>query len=152
MNAVPAPGGEVVELEIPARADYLAVARMVVVAAAAVDGDFEENRLDDLRLAVSEACTNAIEAHAGIGIEDRIRIRCDLADGRIEVQVEDRGPGFGPGDLVELPDPSDPLRLEFEHGLGVTLMSALTDETEIESSPSRTRVRLTLYAGVRRSD
>jgi anti-sigma regulatory factor (Ser/Thr protein kinase) len=56
--------GEVVELEIPARPEFLALARLLVAAAVAGDPVFPEDRLDDLRLAVSEACTNAMEAQA----------------------------------------------------------------------------------------
>ncbi len=55
--------GEVVELEIPARAEFVALARLVVSAIAASDSTLADERIDDLKLAVSEACTNAIEAH-----------------------------------------------------------------------------------------
>ena len=134
-----------VELRIPARTEFLAVARMVVVAAAALDPSFTEERLDNLRLAVSEACTNAIEAHATVGSHDQVRVRCDRDGGRIEVEVEDHGHGFDPSDLVALPEPDDPERLDFESGLGIMLMRSLTDRTEIESSPEGTLVRLVMY-------
>ena len=63
--------GEVV-LEIPARPEYLVVARQVVAAAASVEPTFRDERIDDLRIAVSEATTNAIEAHTDASSNDRV--------------------------------------------------------------------------------
>ena len=85
-----------ITLEIPAKAEYLSLVRAVVVSAAALDPAFENQRLEDLRLAVSEATTNAIRSHANLGSEERITIRCGLTSDRIEVEVQDRGPGFNP--------------------------------------------------------
>lgn len=144
----PPPPSQVVELEIPARADYLDLARMVVATAASMEPSFADDRIADLRLAVSEACTNAIEAHAHLGDPDdtdRIVIRCDLADDRIEVEVVDKGQGFDPGDLDTLPAVEDPSRLDYERGLGIGLMRTLTDETEFSSSEEGTKVRLVVY-------
>jgi serine/threonine-protein kinase RsbW len=135
----------IVELEIPARPDHLALARLVVAAAASIEPSFRDERIDDLRIAVSEATTNAIEAHADLSGEDRIVIRCDLGEDRIEVEVRDRGPGFDPAEVVPPPDVSAPNRLEVERGLGLPLMRVLTDEAEIRSSPDGTAVRLVVY-------
>lgn len=139
--------GQVVELEIPARPDFLEVARMVVTTAASIEPTFPDERINDLRLVVSEACTNAIEAHASAGDEDkRILLRCDLADDRVEVEVEDQGGGFDLADLAEMPAVTDPARLEHERGLGITLMREVADETEFRASPGGTAVRLVVYS------
>ena len=74
-----------ITLEIPAKAEYLSLVRAVVVSAAALDPAVEDQRLEDLRLAVSEATTNAIRSHANLGSEERITIRCGLTADRIEV-------------------------------------------------------------------
>ncbi|MDH4169007.1 MAG: ATP-binding protein [Acidimicrobiia bacterium] len=134
-----------VVLEIPARADYLELVRAVVAAAAHVDPGFGDDRIEDLRLAVSEATTNAIRAHASLGSDNRIRVRCNVDDDRIEVQVQDRGPGFDPGEIPELPSIDDPARLLWESGLGLPLMRQLTDESEWESDDEGTLVRLVVY-------
>lgn len=146
--------GQVVEFEIPARADFLDVARMVVTTAASIEPAFRDDRISDLRLAVSEACTNAIEAHASHApdADERIVIRCDLAEDRVEVQVHDQGGGFDPADLGELPAVEDPSRLDHERGLGISLMRTVTDETEFRAEPGGTAVRLVVYASPRRSD
>ncbi len=134
--------GEIVELEIPARADFISLARLVISSAAAIEPTFSDARIDDLRLAVSEACTNAIESHASAGHAERIVLRCDLAEDRIEVEVTDHGGGFDPEDADSAPDAEHPERLLYESGLGIPLMKVLVDETEFELTSSGTKVRL----------
>ena len=140
-----------VELRIPARPEYLSLVRAVVAAAASLEPRLGDDRIEDLRLVVSEATTNAIEAHVLMGSSDRISIRCDLADDRIEVEVEDHGDGFDLDDVKELPPVTDPSRLEFERGLGIPLMRVLADEHEIRSSDEGTAVRLVVYTSGRKA-
>ncbi|MGI9603547.1 MAG: ATP-binding protein [Acidimicrobiales bacterium] len=138
------PGRDVM-LEIPARAEYLELVRVLVAAAAHIDPGFGDDRIEDLRLAVSEATTNAIRAHASLGSDNRIRVRCNVDDDRIEVQVQDRGPGFDLSQIPDLPAADDPSRLLWESGLGLPLMRQLTDESEWESDDEGTVVRLVVY-------
>ena len=117
----------------------------MVASAARVDQSLGDQRIDDLRLAVSEATTNAIRAHANLGSSERITIRFGLEGDRIEVEVQDRGSGFDPEKL----DPAGPLtdkgRLEYEGGFGIPLMKILADEITIESADEGTTVNLTVY-------
>jgi serine/threonine-protein kinase RsbW len=136
--------GEVV-LEIPARPEYLVVARQVVAAAASVEPTFRDERIDDLRIAVSEATTNAIEAHADLEHADRIKIRCNLGEDSIEVEVMDEAGGFDPDSVEAPPAADDPARLEWERGLGIPLMKEFADETEIRPTRGGTAVRLVVY-------
>ncbi len=144
-------GDRVLELEIPPQRDYLVLARQLV-AAANREAGLDPLRLDNLQLAVSEACTNAIEAHESRGVKDPIAIRAAVNDARVEVVISDRGGGFDPEVTVALPDPEDPRRLDFEHGLGLGLMRALSDRLEIHSSPAGTAVRVVMMAEPRRLD
>lgn len=134
-----------VRLEVPARTEYLYLVRSVVAATASVDARIPPARIADLRVAVSEAATNAIEAHHVAGTADRIVVRCRLDDERLEVEVRDHGEGFDEGELASLPSPEEPERLLHESGLGVPLMRTLADEAEIRSGRSGTSVRLVLY-------
>jgi len=134
--------GEVVELEIPARAEFVALARLVVSAIASADSTLPDERIDDLKLAVSEACTNAIEAHGAISTEERVLVRCSADGGMVEVSIQDRGGGFDPSQLPDHPPVTDPDRLKFERGLGIPLIRALVDEVEFRSSERGTAVRL----------
>ena len=138
MEAIGEP--EVVELELPARPEVVSIARMVVGAVVATDPLFDEERGADLRLAVSEACTNAIQAQMAADAAGRaegadgpegclpIVMRCTLVDGRIEVAITDHGGGFDPAGLVPHPEVTDPARLEYEGGLGIPLIRMLADE------------------------
>ncbi len=136
-----------VELEIPARSVHLSLARQVVAAIAAVEPRFRTERIDDLRVAVSEAVTNAVEAHTIDASAGRINIRCRLdGDGDwITVEVRDQAGGFDPTEVPVVPDPQHPERLDFEHGLGIPLMRELADETEIHPTGAGTAVRLVVY-------
>lgn len=129
-------------LEIPTRVDYLSLVRVVVAAAAATDPTSKDERLEDLRVAVSEAATNAMRAQREAGVDDPIRIRCRMEGPVIEVMVEDQGGGFDPEALKPLPPVESPERLLFDHGLGISLIRRLMDETDFRSSSGGTSVRL----------
>jgi serine/threonine-protein kinase RsbW len=139
--------GEVIELEIPARAEFVALARLVVSALAASDSNLADERIDDLKLAVSEACTNAIEANDAAGSDERVLVRCRAGDEALEVCVEDRGQGFDPSELPDHPPVTDPDRLKFERGLGIPLIRALVDEVEFSPTGHGTAVRLVMRLG-----
>ena len=142
-----------INLVIPAQPEYLSLVRAVVAAAAALDPGLGDSRIEDLRIAVSEATTNAIEAHANLGSEERITIRCDLADDRIEVEVQDHAStGFDPEEMAA-PGPLDaPGRLEYEGGFGIPLMRVLADEMKIRSLDHGTAVQLVVYASPNAKD
>ena len=141
------PVGEVIELEIPARAEFVALARLVVSALASSDSNLADERIDDLKLAVSEACTNAIEAHDAAGSSERVLVRCVAGTETLEVCVEDRGHGFDPAGLPDHPPVTDPDRLKFERGLGIPLIKALVDEVQFNPTDEGTAVRLVMRHG-----
>lgn len=143
--------GEIV-LEIPARTEFVSFVRVVVATAAELEPHMDAQRIDDLRVAVSEAATNAIEAHVSADNRDRIRVRCNLADDQVAVVVHDEGVGFDPDALPELPPPESPDRLLHESGLGVPLMKMLADEADITSTGGGTDVRLVIYSSRRRRE
>lgn len=136
--------------EIPARADFVSFARVVVATAAELRPDIAADRIEDLKLAVSEAVTNAINAQSRAGREERIRLECHLTDDEIAVVIHDHGGGFSSGDIPTLPEPDHPDRLLHESGLGLHLMSMLTDESEVSSDDDGTDVKLVVYSSRRR--
>lgn len=137
-------------MRVPAAPEYLALVRMVVAGTARIDPLLDDEHVDDLRVIVSEACTNAIEASTppdGSGDEPPlIAIEVRLMPSRVEVIVDDVGSGFDPEDLDVLPPVTDPERMRIERGLGIPLIRALSDEAEIRSGPQGTRVHVALYA------
>ena len=136
-----------VQLEIPAGAEFVALARLVVSAMAAGETQLSDDRVDDLKIAVSEACTNAIEAHGAADTAERVLVRCRDDDEHLEVLIEDRGAGFDPSELPEHPPVTDPDRLNFERGLGIPLIRALVDDVEFSSSGQGTAVKLVMHHG-----
>ena len=136
---------DVVRLEIPAVPGYLALVRMVVAGTARAELLLDDERVDDLRVIVSEACTNAIEAYGGLDTVERVLVRCHAHHDRLEVDVEDRGEGFDPSALPDHPPVTDPDRLKFERGLGIPLIRALVDEVEFSSSGGGTAVRIVMW-------
>lgn len=131
-----------VEIEIPPTFDHLAMVRSVLSHALGAEDVLKQERVQDLRLAVSEATTNAIEAHKNGGIDASIKIRVAIDDARVTVVITDQGRGFDPAQLKPHPPVTDPERLEYERGLGVTLMKRLTDECIINSGQKGTTVTL----------
>ena len=136
----------VVELEIPARPAYLSLVRLVVDAAiGSLAPGLSPARLDDLKIAVTEACSNAIEAHEAIYADGPGLGRCTVDDHQVTVDVIDRGRGFDPDRVEALPAATDPRRLRHESGLGIPLMRTLTDEVRFSPDADGTRVSLTVF-------
>jgi serine/threonine-protein kinase RsbW len=133
---------EVVRLVIPARTEYLILARLAL-AGIARGTPIDEATLADLKLAVTEACGNAVR-HAQLAEHGVVHVDFGLADGAIEIRVEDSGPGIGALPVTEA-DEGDELA---ESGMGLAIIRALVDELEIvdrESGPGtvvRMRKRL----------
>jgi serine/threonine-protein kinase RsbW len=113
-----------VRLSLPSRPENVAVIRHVL-------GAFAEalrlpaELVEDMRLAITEACTNVVR-HAypedEIGtIDVLIRPTGD----RLELIVSDHGSGMGPSSDLSGP------------GLGLPMIAALADHVEIEHAPGR---------------
>ena len=139
------PTETVLSLEIPPRAEFVAVARLVVSTAAKSRRALPEDRVADLTLALSEACTNAIEAHDAKDEADRVLVRVDEDDDRLVVTVEDRGSGFDPLELPAHPAVTDPDRLNFERGLGIPIIRNLVDEVTFTSDDGGTTVTMVVH-------
>lgn len=132
--------GELVRLELPALPAFVGVARSVVAAvAASVDG-IDDDRLEDLRVAVSEACTNAVSSHDtdGGGAVGNVVVRCARTADRFEVVIEDSGNGLDP---ATLPDTD-------AGGWGLQLIEALVDGVTFRAAgEGGTAVELVLELG-----
>ena len=88
---------DTIELRLPPHPENLALARLALTGVAGVAG-VSEPALADLKLAVTEACTNAILHGYASGAPGELVVRYRLATGRLEIEVEDDGAGFDPDD------------------------------------------------------
>ena len=134
----------VVVLEIPPRRDHLALVRLVVSGTASIERLVPERRMEDLRLAVSEACSNAVDAQLARGATDPLVIRMVVEKDSVEVTVTDHAGGFDPGEVTPAPRPTDPQRLRHERGLGIPLMRSLVDDVSFAPSDGGTAVSLVI--------
>jgi serine/threonine-protein kinase RsbW len=135
-----------VRLEIPPRRDHLALVRLVVSGAVAIDRRLAERRVEDLRLAVTEACANAVEAQLATGSTRSLEVTIELGDDLVAVTVTDHAGGFDVDALPSLPPVTDPGRLGHESGLGLALMRAHVDEITFTATADGTAVRLVVKA------
>jgi len=130
-----------VELEIPPRRDHLALVRLVVETTAHL-GDLPEVRVDDLRLAVSEGCTNALDAQAERGVQLPITLGVTVDEAAVTVTITDHAGGFEPATATPAPAATDPQRLRHERGLGIPIMRSLVDEVSYEETVDGTVLTL----------
>lgn len=138
--------GRIVELEIPPRNDYLALARRAVAAAARLQGAMADRRVEDLSLAVSEACTNAVNASRARGIDTAVHLRVELTNDAVLVTVTDHAGGFEPDEVDPIPSAEDPRRLGHEGGLGLPLIRSLADEASFTATADGTAVTIRVAA------
>ncbi len=115
---------DVVRLTIPARTEYLILARLAL-AGIAREVPIDPSTLADLKLAVTEACGNAIR-HAGPTGDGVVRVRYAVGGDTIEIRVEDDGTGI----QAATPRSLSPVELS-ESGMGLAIIDALVDEVEI---------------------
>lgn len=139
--------GRTILLEIPPRSDYLALVRRVVACAAGLEEVLPDRRIDDLSLAVSEACANAIDAQRSTGSTETVEVAVELEGSVVAVTVTDHAGGFTPADLDPLPPADDPVRLRHERGLGLPLMRSLADIVTFRATPDGTAARLEFHGG-----
>jgi serine/threonine-protein kinase RsbW len=114
-----------VRLSIPAKPEYISLGRLALTGLSRLR-TFPDDVLADLKLALTEACTNSVR-HAYDGGEGVVEIVYELHPDRLVVEVTDSGEGFehdGRGAHEE----ADELA---EGGLGIAIIRALADELEI---------------------
>lgn len=113
-----------VHLTIPAKAEYITLVRLALTGLWRLRS-FSEEALADLKLAVTEACSNSVRHAYGEGREGIVRVDYELHDDRLVIEVSDDGTGF------------DRKRWERERGelseggLGLAIIRSLTDELEL---------------------
>jgi serine/threonine-protein kinase RsbW len=132
----------VIRLSFPAKADYLLLARLAL-SGVVRHLRLEEEQLADLKLAVTEACGNAVR-HAYDGDEGPVGLAFVVSDDRLVMIVEDQGEGMD-GDAPD-EDP-EPVSAPLEGGMGMSIIRAIVDELDVSPGADGrgTVVRMTKY-------
>jgi serine/threonine-protein kinase RsbW len=131
-----------ISLVIPAKAEYVALGRLALTGLLRPRA-VEPEVLADVKLALTEACSNSIRHAYAEGGQGSVEIRYELGDHSLAVEVGDEGGGFDP-DVLEAE-----VRDLYEGGLGIAIIRAVTDELEIapRTEGRGSSLRFTKYLG-----
>jgi serine/threonine-protein kinase RsbW len=129
-----------VALEIPGRPEYVGVARLAILGVAS-RMRFSYDEVEDIRLAVGEACTRSIDALGKAGESERVRLRCLIDSNRLTIEV--RNPVARPLPRPELP--TDPTHLPADGELGGVLIRILMDEVDSAEEAGTQVLRMVKY-------
>ncbi len=131
------PDGPEMELQIPARSVYVGVVRMALGSVARQAG-LDEEKVEDLRMAVSEACANLVLAGDEDASAGTINVSWIDQGDRFVVEIVARGTGPGPDPSGS---PTEGARLE----MSVALLRSLVHEYAVErSSDGSVTARITV--------
>jgi len=138
---------------------HVRTARLVATAVARRSG-VEEALLDEVRLAVGEACSRAVEAHQAHCPAEPVRIELTGENGRFEVVVTDAaaaeegetagggvaGPaGWPPANGVANGAGAAPGLSQ--HGLGLAVIAGLADDVQFSRTPGGLSIRMSWPSG-----
>ncbi|GLW08938.1 anti-sigma regulatory factor [Microtetraspora sp. NBRC 13810] len=141
-----------VELTFSALPAHVRTARLVATAIARRTG-VEESLLDEVRLAVGEACSRAVEAHRLHCPGEPVRIELRDDSGRFEVTVTDVAPSDELEGTTTLPtitsEPLGAMADPFESGFGIAVIVGLADDVEVYASPKGMRIRMSWPAAAK---
>jgi serine/threonine-protein kinase RsbW len=102
-------------------------------------------RVEDLKLAVSEAVNNAIDHGNQREAAKLVEVTFVLDADKLEVCIRDEGGGVGPVDFSRRIVEEQNLESGMHRGFGMYLISALVDEYDVSSSQQGTVMTLRLY-------
>ncbi len=128
-------GMRTIRLRVPARAEYVALARLALSGIADILA-LPEELVADLKLALTEAVSNSVR-HAYADETGFVSIAYELSGDALAVEVVDDGKGFDP----ESPPPLEGEELT-EGGLGIAIIRTIADEFELQSRPGARGSRL----------
>jgi anti-sigma regulatory factor (Ser/Thr protein kinase) len=118
-----------VELLFSAQPEHVRTARLVAAAVARRAG-VDEAVLDEVRLAVGEACSRAVGLHLSNGVDRPVRVLLTEEEKKFSIEVGDEAPGALAGSVPSAraagADESDE-----ESEMGLAVISGLVDDVEV---------------------
>ena len=125
-------------LSIPCASEFVGVVRLAV-SGLATRMNFSIEEIEDIKISVSEACTNAIQ-HAYPNLKNpndgKIDIIATIYSNRLEITVKDHGVGFNLNHLGS-EEQKEKSQEKFGLGLGLTFIKSLMDDTHFQSVPGK---------------
>ncbi|MFT8317756.1 MAG: anti-sigma B factor RsbW [Sporolactobacillus sp.] len=127
---------DLIKLIIPAKPEYVSIARLACSGAAGRMG-YSFDDIEDIKVAVSEACTNVVKhAYKQRPSAGTIELNIECANNSLTIIVIDNGASFNAEEVLNDLKPIDPtmsLDEVGEGGLGLFLINTLMDEVTISS-------------------
>ena len=115
--------GERVSLEIPPKPQFVSLCRLALTAICR-EHRFSDDEIADLKLAITEACSNSIRhAYDDTSGAPKVFVTYSVHEDRLVVEVRDHGKGFDWEGPTEDDMP--------EGGLGISIIQAVCDEFEV---------------------
>lgn len=142
-----ASNSRVVELKIPSELGYEKIAREAVATVAKRLG-FTDERIADIKLAISEACTNAIGHGGNDDIQSTIAIILTADDEKLDIVIRDPGFGGSPPDEFDEPNIHDMVSGKARFGgMGLYIIQELMDRAEFLPGDGKTgnRFHMVIY-------
>ncbi|MGP3980505.1 ATP-binding protein [Streptomyces sp. KR80] len=134
-----------VELLFSALPEHVRTARLVAAAVARRAG-VDEAVLDEVRLAVGEACTRAVSLHQSNAVSAPVKVVLIEEEKKFSIEVGDEAPHavFGPasgGRGGEEPAPAEAIAEE-EDEMGLAVISGLVDDVEVSAGETGGLIRM----------
>ncbi len=117
---------------------HVRTARLVATAVARRSG-VPESLLDEVRLAVGEACSRAVEAHRQYCPAEPVRIALTGQDDRFEIEVINAGTASGSTAGAAGPATAEHL---LPAGFSLAVIAGLADDVQISETPAGTSVKM----------
>lgn len=131
-----------IKLSVPSKPEYVGVIRLTLAAIASRIG-FDIEKIEDMKVAVAEACTNAIIHGCHCSEERNFNIDFVSTGEKLMISVYDDGEGCQVENIEE-PDLSQPK----EGGLGIFIIKSLMDDVEIKSEKGKgMMIKMIKYLG-----
>jgi serine/threonine-protein kinase RsbW len=138
----------VVELRIPSELGYEKIAREAV-ATVAHRLNFSEEKIEDIKTAISEACTNAIRYGSGSDARMKVVVILTADENKLDILIKDPGASGAPPMDINIPDISG--MVEGKHrlgGMGLYIIRELVDEAgfvEASDEDEGNQFRMVIY-------
>lgn len=130
---------DILKFSVPGKAEYVGTVRLAVSSLANCAG-FDIEAVEDIKVAVSEACTNVV-CHGKPNREECYEVACEVGEGRMIISVIDCAGGY---DMTKYQRPM--VNNPKEGGLGIFIIRALMDEVDIFSELGRgTSIKMVKY-------
>ena len=130
---------DTLRLVVPGKPEYVRTVRLAVSSMAGGAG-FDIEAVEDIMVAVSEACSNIV-CHGIKDLNAAYEVSCEILDDRIIISVVDQAGGY---DIEQYKEPE--LGELNEGGLGIYIIKALMDEVNIDSKLGRgTLIQMVKY-------